>query len=275
MKYLNLGCGNKYDKHWTNVDFNSDDINILNHDLTKPLPFENESFDVVYSSHVLEHFEKVDAVKFLQEQYRVLRKGGHIRIVVPDLEKLANDYLHALNDYIKNPSVQKLANYEWTVIHLLDQMVRTSSGGEMAEFWKKDTMINEDFIIEKVGYEYLNFRESLTRYKNKYDENKKYSMTFKIMRLFKYLSAKVKDIFKIKKVEQNSYLVFRNKGELHKWMYDRISLKQLLEKIGFVDFQVQNPFNSKIQDWEKYLHLDAENGQIRKPDSLFVEATKK
>lgn len=56
------------------------------------LPLESESVDYIYCSHVLEHFEKYEGVTILKECARVLKKGGIMRIVLPDLNKLVNNY---------------------------------------------------------------------------------------------------------------------------------------------------------------------------------------
>lgn len=105
---LNLGCGSQVVAGWTNVDwvpgarlaklplfkainrklrfFRADwHKDIVLHDLTRPFPWPEESVDVVYSSHTLEHPSKEEGLKFLKECHRVLRRGGIIRILVPDL----------------------------------------------------------------------------------------------------------------------------------------------------------------------------------------------
>jgi SAM-dependent methyltransferase len=56
------------------------------------LPFGNGSVDVIYSSHMLEHLDREEAREFLAEAHRVLRPGGWIRIVVPDLERYVREY---------------------------------------------------------------------------------------------------------------------------------------------------------------------------------------
>ncbi|TKB79785.1 MAG: methyltransferase domain-containing protein [Nitrospira sp.] len=68
------------------------DDRIYAHDLTRPFPWNGESVDAVYSSHTLEHLTREQGRAFLRECYRVLRKGGVIRIIVPDLQPLVEDY---------------------------------------------------------------------------------------------------------------------------------------------------------------------------------------
>lgn len=59
---------------------------------TKPLPFSSESFDCVYSSHMLEHLPRNIVPRLLNEIYRVLKPGGVVRTVVPDLDYFINHY---------------------------------------------------------------------------------------------------------------------------------------------------------------------------------------
>ena len=66
---------------------------------------------------------------------------------------------------------------------------------------------------------------------------------------------------------------FRASGEVHQWMYDRYSLKRLLDQAGFVNVRVCAANESRIPEYEKY-SLDVLNGIIRKPDSLYIEASK-
>jgi len=113
---LNLGCGSRVPHEWINVDYalgarfmKIPYFRIINkklklfdldwsekiflHDLTKKFPWTDNSIDVVYTSHTLEHFTKKDGRIFLIECHRVLRKNGIIRIVVPNLRSHMDDYM--------------------------------------------------------------------------------------------------------------------------------------------------------------------------------------
>jgi predicted SAM-dependent methyltransferase len=48
--------------------------------------------DLVYASHVLEYFDRVEAPEVLHEWRRVLRPAGVLRVAVPDFEALAAVY---------------------------------------------------------------------------------------------------------------------------------------------------------------------------------------
>ena len=64
-------------------------------DATKRLPIADGSADVFYSSHMIEHIDKADVTKVLKEVRRVLCPGGIIRLTVPDLRKLAEQYVES------------------------------------------------------------------------------------------------------------------------------------------------------------------------------------
>lgn len=66
---------------------------VLIHDVRKPLPFADGVASIVYSSHLLEHLYLNEAANLLQECRRVLRPGGILRMVVPDLRAMIDEYL--------------------------------------------------------------------------------------------------------------------------------------------------------------------------------------
>lgn len=69
--------------------------NIEYGDATKCLPIQDGAVDALYSSHMLEHLDKEEAGLFLKEARRLLVPGGVIRLLVPDIKKLAGQYVLA------------------------------------------------------------------------------------------------------------------------------------------------------------------------------------
>jgi predicted SAM-dependent methyltransferase len=118
---LNLGCGPNGLDNWINYDWGMLPLlsklrpirNLLiklkflekNYetiwpkielvDIRRKLPLDSMSVDYIYCSHVLEHFEKYETKNILAEAYRVLKKGGVLRIVLPDLKKFIENYENA------------------------------------------------------------------------------------------------------------------------------------------------------------------------------------
>ncbi len=64
----------------------------------RAIPEKNETFDIVYASHVLEHFFFWEIRKIVNEWLRILKIGGEIIILVPNLEMAAHEILKAVND---------------------------------------------------------------------------------------------------------------------------------------------------------------------------------
>jgi len=62
-------------------------------DIVKGLPLAPSSCVAIYASHVLEHLSLNDFHTALKHSFTLLRSGGLFRLVVPDLEALANRYL--------------------------------------------------------------------------------------------------------------------------------------------------------------------------------------
>jgi SAM-dependent methyltransferase len=62
-------------------------------DAIKRIPYPDGSVSVIYSSHMLEHLDRAEARRFMQECYRALEAGGIVRIAVPDLLPLARAYV--------------------------------------------------------------------------------------------------------------------------------------------------------------------------------------
>ncbi len=151
---LNLGCGTKTSPYTMNIDWSihgrlrenrigrrlaplilneerrkrflgMDEVVV--HDLRRGIPAPTRSVDAVYHSHVLEHIDREKVPGFLDEVRRVLRPGGIHRVVVPDLERYARQYLESLELALEDS--QARAHHDATVSRLILQMVRREAAG--------------------------------------------------------------------------------------------------------------------------------------------------
>lgn len=64
----------------------------LRHDCRKPLKFPDESVDHIVCSHFLEHVYPSEVDRIISDFYRVLKRGGTLHIIVPNLEDLITTY---------------------------------------------------------------------------------------------------------------------------------------------------------------------------------------
>ena len=280
--YLNLGCGDHYHHSWTNIDIVSTNENVIACDLTKGIPFSDNSFDVVYHSHVLEHIPKIQAESFLKECYRVLRPEGILRVAIPDLEQIARIYLTAL-EKASHGSQEWADNYEWIMIEMYDMTVRNVSGGEMATYLARNN-IAEEFVKQRAGTSILNWRKDLIKKKEQLEsdfiQEAKPKPLFLLQKIYNFLRyPRTRKEFLLKNLFGKEYKAMhigrlRLSGELHQWMYDRYSLALLLERCGLENIVQRSAEESFLPNWTSF-NLDTdEHGNIYKPDSLYMEAIK-
>jgi SAM-dependent methyltransferase len=89
MRKLNFGCGGNIIGGWENHD--------IDVDITKPLPYDNDSIDFIFAEHVVEHTDSPTALRFFDECYRILKTGGVVRIAVPSITEI---YANADQQYL-------------------------------------------------------------------------------------------------------------------------------------------------------------------------------
>lgn len=88
-----MGCGwRNFGSDWIHID--GGDYSHLDYNRIDDLSqFEDETADVIYTSHVLEYFNIDEAHTVLEEWKRVLKVGGVLRIAVPDFSQISRLYL--------------------------------------------------------------------------------------------------------------------------------------------------------------------------------------
>ncbi len=125
---LNLGCGPVQPEGWVNIDGSNRawlaaklpwvdrfltgagilpktefgaHVKFLN--LLKPLPYENNSVACIYAGELWEHFEYPDAVRLTSECFRVLARGGVLRVCVPDGPAFWRRYVEIVDQMMAQP----------------------------------------------------------------------------------------------------------------------------------------------------------------------------
>lgn len=272
LSKLNIGCGRRFHSEWINIDLAPSDPSVMKCDIQKGLPFEPDQFDAIYHSHVLEHLERASALAFLRECHRVLRPGGIIRVVVPDLEQIVRGYLKWLQ-LARSGDPLAEANYDWMMLELYDQVVRKSPGGEMLMYLRSGRVTNIDLIKERCGEDIA----SLTYTAHATAPNG-FAERLRPRRLRNMLSSKLRQMVAIClfpfEYGRSEALPFSQSGELHRWMYDQFSLTRLLKSAGFREIRMVSATESQIPNWTSYALDSGNDGRPHKPDSLFSEAEK-
>ena len=254
-RLLNLGCGRRVHPEWVNVDLAPQVPGVVQCDLSRGIPFPDASFDVVYHSSMIEHFRRPDARKFIAECLRVLKPGGLIRVATPNLERVCELYLQVLRA-LPDAGAQGEANLEWMTLELYDQTVREHVGGMMLDFLRQNPLPNEAFVLERIGQEGRELLAALRSPDAAHLPGTKPITTTDP-------SARALAIGK-----------FRLSGEVHHWMYDRVSLARLLTDAGFLDPVVRGASESALPDWTRYGLDTNPDGTVTKPDTFCMEARK-
>jgi SAM-dependent methyltransferase len=93
-RFYNIGAGAFRHPFWTNIDLKSEwyspvqkNRDFINFDLfsLKKLPIPDNTAEIVYSSHTVEHINDEAAQNMFNESYRILKKGGIFRFATPNI----------------------------------------------------------------------------------------------------------------------------------------------------------------------------------------------
>ena len=155
---LNLGCGPRTHWEWNNMDFSpyahmahhrrvarflhifgilssfryenvlKVDLDIIHWDIRKGIPFKDNAIDAAYHSHFITHLDRDAAAYVTRECYRVLKPGGTVRVVVPDLSQIIHLYNEAV-DGIEKGDPEAIGKHSEAVDDLFELMVRKEPVG--------------------------------------------------------------------------------------------------------------------------------------------------
>ncbi len=110
MLKLNLGCGKRIIPGFIHIDWADFPHIDYIHDIRTLPMFDDQSVDLIYSSHTIEYFDRDEVIAILTEWQRVLKHGGRLRLAVPDIEGLVKVYnKHQKLEMILGPLYGKMS----------------------------------------------------------------------------------------------------------------------------------------------------------------------
>jgi predicted SAM-dependent methyltransferase len=119
IRKLMLGAGSNLREGWLITDITPQSTAVMYLDVTKPFPFEDNTFEYIHAEHLIEHIPWNDGLRMLRECRRVLKPGGIIRIATPDLAVLIGLYKTKLDqlgqryiEWITDLSLEDLDTYK-------------------------------------------------------------------------------------------------------------------------------------------------------------------
>jgi predicted SAM-dependent methyltransferase len=278
-RMLNIGCGARYHPDFVNIDLYKASNEVDEANIKKPLVFEDNSFDVIYLSHLLEHLNREEGEGLLKECYRVSKPGGIVRVVVPDLEEIVEEYQQCLRSLEEGDKGARY-KHEWIVMELYDQAVREKSGGSMVDYVRRAPQEMNDYLQKRLGeifYSLKEYKEAGGRNVDATKLNGVFHSWGNLRLLVRLLFTKtiMAIIWGKDGKGLTDLIMLQITGEKHKFMYDRYSLSRTLEEAGFIDVVICSCSESRIEGWERFNLDTSSEGKIYKPGSLYCEAEKR
>ena len=151
VRKLQIGSGTNILDGWFNVDIFPVHPNQYYVDSTQGLPFDDATFDYVFSEHMIEHITYLQGRAMLLECFRVTKPGGRIRIATPDLRKIASLYsmspTQQQKSYIEAVFARWRGDYD---SHEVGIVVNNIFGFEHEFIYDRGTLGE---LIEKAGFQ--------------------------------------------------------------------------------------------------------------------------
>lgn len=267
---VNIACGDTFVDEWINLDYNPASSKVRKADLLQQLPFEDNTVDVIYSSHFLEHVPPDMVRNILADCLRILKQGAYIRLVLPDLEEICREYLTQ-----RSGGNHKKADF--VILELIDQCVRVETGGNLGIFYssllrqlQSNSMV--EYVEERTGQK---ITDNIITRRSLFDKFKvllenPIKLICKIENMYcKFIVSLLPEAFKKQNVNNTAV------GERHMWIYDFHSISQILKETGFIKVSKKSFNETDIVNFP-LSSLDMNNeGKPRKGnESMYIEAVK-
>lgn len=267
MRFLNLACGDIFvtSELWDNCDFAPKSKDVKRVNLLNGLPYGDNTFDIVYSSHYIEHIPKSELSNFLQECNRVLKPNGLIRLVLPNFENIAREY-------VKNIDQGNSLYSEFNIVEMVDQCTRSVSGGELIKWYKKtaNDIDLQSYIKSRTGYSINLNRSTQESFWTRFKNLNMAKINFKIQLKFSMFVISI-----LPKWFQLNHVSTTATGEKHLWVYDFHSIAVILKQSGFSSITEKDSHTSSNSFFPVYpLDIDSNNDSRKGAESMYIEAIK-
>ena len=243
---LNLACGSRMHPDWNNLDFSPLTL------LAKHMILARILRKVGILSE--KRFERLSQVARGVNRW-ILRKG------IPFIDGLFDVYFHS---------------------HFLEHLDREVAGVFLKECYRvlKPSGIMRVVVpdLEVQCRKYVDTLQALAQTENP-DPETMVAHQETIRRLLGQmivteLAGTAEQVFLVRLVERFIRGDAARAGEIHRWMYDQHTLKELLRNVGFKDIRVESPSTGRIQGWWTFCLDTEEDGSAYKRESIYIEGVK-
>ena len=265
---VNIGGTRFYKRHWKVLDYRHPetrhyDFPFLdyNFDLTsgEPFPFADDSVTYFYSSHTMEHIVPHHAQHILNELYRSLKKGGAVRLTMPDYDSVWDAFQRKDWGGVVNIG----GDTEYDRFRGAVALYGEAKARELFQGWpdKPTQLVPPPYSDQKVANYFIRDFAGHWVDRISLDELIKLTSTMSREEFGNKFCADISAEWKSKHPEEHS----------NWWNYDKLS--SMLRKAGFTTVYRSEPFKSRFPDMvgvSKYWSFD----HIRIDTGLYVEAVK-
>lgn len=173
-RHVQYGCGLDAPKEWVNYDTSPTlriqkipilgsiiksklntvfPDNVKHGDIILGLPEKENSCDGLYCSHTLEHLALNDLRIALINSYKIIKPSGIFRLVVPDIEFLARDYIHSLDSGNENAALNFIGSTLMGKEHRANTLKQKISElwGNSHHLWMWD-YVSMSLELKKAGF---------------------------------------------------------------------------------------------------------------------------
>jgi predicted SAM-dependent methyltransferase len=135
--------------------YKSDWSDVIRCDASRGLPYKDQSVSKIYTSHFLEHIPKNRGLLFIKECYRVLKKNGIMRLVVPDLFIFAEKYVESTKMILNNSSLPDDRSYHDKFLDIIfgAYLVKKRYGAGHCYMYDLPTLVS---LLKSVGFHDIN-----------------------------------------------------------------------------------------------------------------------